>query len=376
MTTVTVYFCGTGSTKFDATHENYWNGELISTLAAHSTGREFAEWIVVDGPGSGNLQADEMFVQNKEYGMTGSLFGKGWEENVKHALSILKGKCEWQREKLTEAEYNRLKAAGIPIEDVTVTGSWMWRKYDYGNRSVTQQQLQEQLIKTFRKDGVIPTRVNLVGWSRGAVSCHMLANAMLNDSELKHIPVNIFAVDPVPGPLNFQSTRVELGKNVEEYVGFFARDERSKGFSCVVPETASNTRVHIYPMAGRHATLVGNAAPDGDKGDKVLVAPGMVVRHFAETCLTRWGVALDKRLNLSAADLEARHKTLVSDEAKYAAMHKYSYTKITESEKNERYASLGSKGVAFSAIKGAPYQPAAGLSQSLAYSPSTYKDIL
>ena len=295
---------------------------------------------------------------------------------MKHALSILKGKCEWQREKLTEAEYNRLKAAGIPIEDVTVTGSWMWRKYDYGNRSVTQQQLQEQLIKTFRKDGVIPTRVNLVGWSRGAVSCHMLANAMLNDSELKHIPVNIFAVDPVPGPLNFQSTRVELGKNVEEYVGFFARDERSKGFSCVVPETASNTRVHIYPMAGRHATLVGNAAPDGDKGDKVLVAPGMVVRHFAETCLTRWGVALDKRLNLSAADLEARHKTLVSDEAKYAAMHKYSYTKITESEKNERYASLGSKGVAFSAIKGAPYQPAAGLSQSLAYSPTTYKDIL
>lgn len=33
----------------------------------------------MDGPGSGNLQADEMFVQNKEYGMTGSLFGKGWE---------------------------------------------------------------------------------------------------------------------------------------------------------------------------------------------------------------------------------------------------------------------------------------------------------
>lgn len=48
----------------------------------------------------------------------------------------------------------------------------MWRKYDYGNRSVTQQQLQEQLIKTFRKDGVIPTRVNLVGWSRGAVDTH------------------------------------------------------------------------------------------------------------------------------------------------------------------------------------------------------------
>jgi hypothetical protein len=26
--------------------------------------------------------------------------------------------------KLTETEYNRLKAAGIPIEDVIVEGSW------------------------------------------------------------------------------------------------------------------------------------------------------------------------------------------------------------------------------------------------------------
>ena len=108
----------------------------------------------------------------------------------------------------------------------------------------------------------------------------------------------------------------------------------------------------------------------------MLAAPGVVVRHFAEMCLTRWGVTLDKRLSLSAADLETQHNAIVSDDAKYAAMHKYSYTKITESEKNERYASLGSKGVAFSAIKGAPYQPAAGLSQSLAYSPTTYKDIL
>lgn len=73
----------------------------------------------------------------------------------------------------------------------------------------------------------------------------MLANAMLNDSELKHIPVNIFAVDPVPGPLNFKARGLSWVKNVEEYVGFFARDERSKGFSCVVPETAS-TRVSTF----------------------------------------------------------------------------------------------------------------------------------
>ncbi|WP_236187813.1 hypothetical protein [Pseudomonas paraglycinae] len=365
MTTLTIFFCGTGSTKFDDTHENYWDGELVSTLASHHVGREFAEWIVVDGPGTSNLQADELFTQSKDYGLSGTLFGKGWEENVLHAMNIIKGKCDWQREKLTEAEYNRLKAAGIPIEDVKVEGSWLWRKYYYGDRSVTQQKLQEQIIKTFRKDGVIPTKVNLVGWSRGGISCHMLANAMFNDSALKNIPVNIFAIDPVPGIGNFQDQRVKLNSNVKEYVGFYARDERSKGFSCVIPQTATGTKTSIFPMPGRHATLVGNASADGNSGPKVLAEPGLIVRHFAEVCLKRWGTALDKNLNLTDADLRNHAATIVNAAAKYKAMEKCSYTWFTELDQGERYVSLGSKGVPFSTVKGTIYSPATGLTTSV-----------
>jgi hypothetical protein len=370
MTVLTIFFCGTGSTKFDDTHENFWDGELVSTLSSNHTGREFAEWIVVDGPGSGNLQADDLFTKSADYGLSGTLFGKGWEQNVQHAINIIKGQCDWQREQLTEAEYNRLKAAGIPIEDVKVEGSWFWRKYNYGDRSVTQQKLQEQIIKTFRKDGVIPTQVNLVGWSRGGISCHMLANAMFKDSELKNIPVNIFAIDPVPGIGNFQDDKVKLGANVKEYVGFFARDERSKGFSCVIPQTATGTQTHIYPMAGRHATMAGNATsaggvPSGASDLKILVEPGRIVRHLAETCLKRWGVQLNKPLNLTQADLENLSNAMVSDEAKYRLMHNYSYTYFTELDQGERYVSLGSKGVSFSAVKGTIYAPATGLSTSL-----------
>jgi hypothetical protein len=58
----------------------------------------------------------------------------------------------------------------------------------------------------------------------------MLANAMLADPLLTTIPVNIFAIDPVPGMGNFQTEKVTLGRNVKEYVAFYARDERSKGF--------------------------------------------------------------------------------------------------------------------------------------------------
>ncbi|KNH30310.1 hypothetical protein ACS77_00390 [Pseudomonas syringae] len=365
MTALTIFFCGTGSTKFDDTNANYWDGELVSTLASHHLGREFAEWIVVDGPGSGNLQADDLFTKSEEYGLSGTLFGNGWEQNVQHAINIIKGQCDWQREQLTEEEYNRLKAAGIPIEDVKVEGSWFWRKYNYGDRSVTQQALQEQIIKTFRKDGVIPTQVNLVGWSRGGISCHMLANAMFKDSELKDIPVNIFAIDPVPGIGNFQDDKVKLGANVKEYVGFYARDERSKGFSCVIPQTATGTKTHIYPIPGRHATVAGNASPDGVNGPKTLAEPGRFVRHFAEVCLQRWGVQLDKSLNLTHADLENLGKAMVDNEAMYQLMHNYSYTYFTELDQGERYVSLGSQGVNFSAVKGTIYTPATGLTTSV-----------
>ena len=237
-------------------------------------GREFADWVIIDGPGSGNLQADEMFVENKAYGMTGTLFGRGWDETSLMHCQIIKGRCDWQRQDLTEQEYNQLKAAGVPIKDLEASGSWFWRRYSYGKRDVTPQQLQEQIIKTFRKNGVIPTQVNMVGWSRGGISCHMLANAMANDAELKHISVNIFAIDPVPGLLNFQDNRVKLAANVKEYVAFYARDERSKGFACVIPQTASSTRTCVYPMPGRHATLVAMPLPTVPRGTRRWLSRG------------------------------------------------------------------------------------------------------
>lgn len=376
MTPLTVFFCGTSSTKFDSENKSYWNGELVSTLAKHNLGKEFAEWIVVDGPGSGNLQADEQFFKSGHYGISGTLLGSGWEENVKHALQIAKGHCSWERTELTQQEYNRLKDAGAPIGDLEKAGTWFWRKYYYGKRIVTPQQLQEQIIKMHRK-GKLPTSVNLVGWSRGAVSCHMMANQMFKDDELKNIPVNIFAIDPVPGPKNFQAERVTLGSNVKEYVGFFARDERSVGFSCVIPRTDSKTRTHIYPMAGRHATLVGNAAANGNDnaGAKDLTEPGLIVRHFAEVCLTRWGVNLDKKLNLSKADLENHHNGLRSKDEQYKKMQKVSYTYFTELDQDERKVSHGNEGTAFSRVQGGHMKPASGLSASLTLTATSYQEI-
>lgn len=362
MTVLTVYLCGTGSNSFDNINPTFWQGELVATLAQNNQGREFAQWFIVDGPGSGNLQEDDLWVESPNYSdIKGSLFGSGWEENVNHALCLMKGNFDWQREKLTEEQYNQLKKAGIPIEDVKVTGSFLWRKYDYGDRHVTQQQLQQQIIRIFRKDGIIPTQVNLVGWSRGGITCHMLANAMLADPQLKDIPVNIFAIDPVPGPLNFQPEKVTLGKNVKEYVGFYAKDERSKGFTCVILMVTSDTKMHIFPISGRHATLVGNASIDGSEGENALYAPSLIVRHFAEVCLTRWGCDLANKLALTDTQITSYHTDIVNDADKYIAMRRKTYSIHESTGNDERKVSLGKEGKAFSDIQGEQYKPTTGL---------------
>jgi hypothetical protein len=88
----TVFFCGTGSNSFDAHNPLYPDGELISTLARNHQGHEFADWIIIDGPGSGNLQEDDKWVPPGNYWKSrGTLQGKGWEENVAHAVAVIKG---------------------------------------------------------------------------------------------------------------------------------------------------------------------------------------------------------------------------------------------------------------------------------------------
>lgn len=365
MTIFTVYFCGTSATRFDANHADYFDGELVSTLANNTQGHEFAEWIILDGPGSGNLQADEMTVKTDDHPYFGVALGKGWESNVEHARNMMKGSFDWKRTQLTQEQYDQLKKDGVPIGDVEDSGSFLWRNFDYGERKVSQQDLQQQLVKTHRKGAIIPTQVNMVGWSRGGISCHMLANAMLLDKELRDIPVNIFTIDPVPGPLNFQIDKTRLGANVREYVGFYARDERSRTFASVVPMTQPETRISIFPMPGRHATLAGNASSTGAQGPAVVKEPGRMVRHFAETCLTRWGVKLDKQLGLTDADLLAAHTRMQADEPIYTAMQGHTYLGVAEEDGGQRRVVYGEQTTRFDKVSGPQWQPQTGLATGL-----------
>jgi len=331
MSVFTVFFCGTGSNSFDYANPDYPGGELISSLARHTGGMEFVDWIVVDGPGSGNWQEDEKFVTPGNHSTaTGTAFGRGWEENVAHALAMIRGEATWSRTKLTELNYRVLRNAGIPIADERITYNFLGREKERirPDRKVTQQALQMQKIKMFRRARPV-SRINAVGWSRGAVTTHMFANALAADPVLRDLPVNIIAVDPVPGTGNFQKHRTTVPSNVRNYVAFYARDERSMGFAATLATVSdpAATRAVYYPMPGRHATLVGNPGNYiGGNGAGTFLGPGHVVRMLAEEYLAGWGTAVKRRAAWSESEMLRCYDGMVAQHAQYQALRATTYT--------------------------------------------------
>ena len=147
------------------------------------------------------------------------------------------------------------------------------------------------------------------------------------------MPVNIFACDPVPGSGNFDTHRISLGPNVKRYVAIYAADERSRGFSPVLPSLAAGTEFFITTMPGRHATLVGNASVDGAKGVNTFFGPGKVTRDLAECFLQVWGAKLHNTLNLSEFQILASYEDMLAQTENYQAMRDVSYTGLTQSDR-------------------------------------------
>nr|HIL77304.1 hypothetical protein [Rhodospirillales bacterium] len=384
--TFTIYCCGTGSNSFDFSQHNnwdYWNGELVSTLAQNHAGMEFVDWIILDGPGSGISQQKGLWAQSYSSGLgstvsqtLGAALGRQWEENADAAVAYVKCVPKWFGKganvtdgvvtsvdplkdgwfssetgpivdslmKLMESHNNAMEATnpvddmvGHKISDLTffnktrqkaainrALGEKRWR--------VTPQMLQQKKMEIFAKGKGPITTVNLIGWSRGAVTTHMIANRL--NTELSGINVNIFACDPVPGMGQFEYHRCHLNSNVQHYIGLFAKDEMSVGFTPVCPPTHRSTIRTILPVCGRHGTLVGNAnvhgvssdKKDGDAIRKRFKEVGEITRDMAEKFLTSWGTPLNNKLNLSNPQILEKYEKILDDKEPYNEMKEHQYT--------------------------------------------------
>lgn len=154
---------------------------------------------------------------------------------------------------------------------------------------------------------------NFIGHSRGAVAAIVAAWFLYayGGRDLRQIPINIFAIDPVPGPGEWYGTMTQLAPNVANYVGVYAWDMLDRGFDALVPRpNAGMTKqmahrdkesrglggawatladgnqladplapndlpqpegYHLYACRGRHGTVAGNSTITGkyDPGERV-----------------------------------------------------------------------------------------------------------
>ncbi|MDP3083683.1 MAG: hypothetical protein Q8N44_08335 [Rubrivivax sp.] len=138
----------------------------------------------------------------------------------------------------------------------------------------------------FGKGQAIDT-VNLVGWSRGAVTCMRIANLMYEVFKTE-VNCNIFAVDPVAGAdagEEMADTQV-LESNVNRYVGILAMHEMRSTFK---PQDwsrvrAPSTECIFLPMPGVHnAQVIPGTPPDA----------AYITRNLAAGLLSAWGTPVN-----------------------------------------------------------------------------------
>lgn len=153
-------------------------------------------------------------------------------------------------------------------------------------------------------------KINLIGHSRGAVAAILCAHELAY--LFPGVPVNIFAMDPVPGPGTLPDEIVKLPSNVANYVGVYVLDETSWGFNAVVPwpqntelnplenpppgtAPAYQDNYHLIYVPGRHATVAGNKTEDGAAGAANVATErvGILVDYLARACLNRWGTEIE-----------------------------------------------------------------------------------
>lgn len=114
--------------------------------------------------------------------------------------------------------------------------------------------------------------LNLVGFSRGAVSTIHFAHQILTNPAYSAIKdkikkTNILAFDPVPGDGLMGAGVFNLPPNVE-YLGFYSVDERSYLFAPVFPnppseDDPSQPLINFFTVPGSHETMVGSTKIDG-----------------------------------------------------------------------------------------------------------------
>lgn len=170
--------------------------------------------------------------------------------------------------------------------------------------------------------------VNLVGWSRGAVTCLKMANQLFEVFE-DTINVNIFAVDPVPGGYTTRTQDIlAIPPNVRNYLAILALDADGGNFQPTDrtdlkllaprseygrsgnPESLNpqhiKPHVHFLPMPGNHSDLV-----NAKLSSPLVENSARLCRYLAGMFLTAWGSPLHNKFELPLEQVTALYHQML-----------------------------------------------------------------
>lgn len=197
--------------------------------------------------------------------------------------------------------------------------------------------------------------LNFVGHSRGAMQSIMAAWFIYayGTEEMKQIPINIFAIDPVPGPGEWYGILTQLPPNVASYVGVYSWDHLDKGFSALVPKpngqmtgklakgklggkgklgktwktladdcqmddplspsnNAQPQNYTLFACRGKHGTVAGNVTDNGQYdpsniSSDVNPVPELIYK-LARGYLTKWGTEFTTKCAVTESVVDLRRK--------------------------------------------------------------------
>ncbi|MEQ9400116.1 MAG: hypothetical protein RJQ04_13220 [Longimicrobiales bacterium] len=173
------------------------------------------------------------------------------------------------------------------------------------------------LMKTLRALTHPPEVVNLTGWSRGGITCHMMAGAILD--VWPRTELNIFAVDPVAGGPKLVHTvhdwlsvekRLGIPAEVARYAAVLAKHDRKLGFEVAQVDGGASSRTRrFYLMPGVHSTVVS--------GGPGLHGVAVLVEYLAAGFLAEAGTPFRSRLDLTEDEVLENYAIVKKTEGAY-----------------------------------------------------------
>ena len=249
-----------------------FNGEIVATFAKYADGLSLLNHFRLDGPGSGNYTFQNSFTHWKRseqhWDKTGNALGFGVRSNIENFDLMV-------RARLGQLD-DYLKTNLVKLNPLL--------------------QVQLFLINQISKAHPI-TALNTIGWSRGAVVTLRLSNVLSrNGVTPEQLPMNIVAIDPVPGIGLSCSDCLYLSPLVRSYSGFYAQHELSAEFVPVLPlRTEFCGEYNILSFPGHHSTVAGSNSKDRDDLENPefvverLGAVSQIIRNLSHKKLTQKG---------------------------------------------------------------------------------------